>query len=390
MASIRERVHARGNTTYQLQYRYNGKQPSIEFDDRADAVKWKAIFEKRGPAMALEMLRAESADATCPGIKQAGADYIETRTKAGVGSRQRYERFMRNDIEPFFTPTLPVDSVTPEMVAKWINHLAAKGNSAKTIANKHGYLCGMFKWLAKKGTVSTNPCVETELPDIHQAEMTFLEADEFAALHREIPAEWQVFVRFLVTSGVRWGEATALRVGDVSRKAGTVRIRQAWKYTGGKRILGPPKTKKSKRTINIDRGLLDALPLTGRAYGDWLFTNAHGDPVQISTFYKTVWVPTLARLAADPEDPLRGKSPRIHDLRHTCASWMISKRVSLPVIQAALGHESITTTVDRYGHLDRQAGEAAAAAIGEILTEHLHAIPVPAAQVVALRSKAVA
>lgn len=30
MASIRERVHARGNTTYQLQYRHNGKQPSIE------------------------------------------------------------------------------------------------------------------------------------------------------------------------------------------------------------------------------------------------------------------------------------------------------------------------------------------------------------------------
>lgn len=112
--------------------------------------------------------------------------------------------------------------------------------------------------------------------------------------------------------------------------------------------------------------------------------------MQISTFYKSVWVPTLARLAADPEDPLRGKAPRIHDLRHTCASWMISKRVWLPVIQAALGHESITTTVDRYGHLDRQAGEAAAAAIGEMIAEHLPAIPVPTAQVVPLRSKAVA
>lgn len=218
-------------------------------------MRWRKIFETRGPAMALELLRAETSDSTCPGIKQAGADYIESRTKAGVGSRQRYERFMRNDIEPFFTPTLPVDSITPEMVEKWINHLAAKGNGAKTVANKHGFLCGMMKWLCKRGLIDKNPCVETELPEIDQAEMTFLKADEFAALHREIPTEWQVFVRFLVTSGVRWGEATALRVGDVSRRAGTVRIRQAWKYTSGKRILGPPKTKKSKRTINISIAL---------------------------------------------------------------------------------------------------------------------------------------
>ncbi|MGW4123605.1 tyrosine-type recombinase/integrase [Nocardia sp. NPDC004711] len=385
MASIRTRTDSRGNTTHQLQYRHNGKQPSIEFTDYSDAVRWRTIFNERGPAMALEMLRAEDRDSTCPALEQAGADYITSRTKIGVGSRQRYERFMRNDIETFFTPDLPVDAITAEMVSKWINHLAAKGNSAKTIANKHGFLCGLMKWLCKKGLIATNPCGESELPEIDQAEMCFLEADEFAALHNAIPREWQLLVRFLVASGMRWGEATALRVGDVSRAKGTVRIRQAWKYTGGKRVLGPPKTKKSKRTINVDRGLLDALPLTGRAYSDWLFTNSQGGPVQISSFYKSVWVPTLELLANDPADPLRGKSPRIHDLRHTCASWMIVARIPLPVIQAHLGHESITTTVDRYGHLDRDAGQAAAEAIGALLNAHVPAIPTAPARVVALR-----
>jgi integrase len=43
------------------------------------------------------------------------------------------------------------------------------------------------------------------------------------------------------------------------------------------------------------------------------------------------------------------KSPRVHDLRHTCASWMIAAGVPLPIIQQHLGHESIQTTIGVYG-----------------------------------------
>ena len=59
------------------------------------------------------------------------------------------------------------------------------------------------------------------------------------------------------------------------------------------------------------------------------------------------------------------KSPRVHDLRHTCASWMIAAGVPLPIIQQHLGHESIQTTIGVYGHLDRRS---AADAIGSALS----------------------
>jgi len=52
--------------------------------------------------------------------------------------------------------------------------------------------------------------------------------------------------------------------------------------------------------------------------------------------------------------------PRIHDLRHTHVSWLIAAGVTPAVIQARLGHESITTTIDRYGHLFPDAQQAAA------------------------------
>jgi integrase len=57
---------------------------------------------------------------------------------------------------------------------------------------------------------------------------------------------------------------------------------------------------------------------------------------------------------------LRGRRPRIHDLRHTCASWLIQAGIPLPVIQQHLGHESIEITVGTYGHLDRRSAQAAA------------------------------
>jgi integrase len=67
------------------------------------------------------------------------------------------------------------------------------------------------------------------------------------------------------------------------------------------------------------------------------------------------------------------KRPRIHDLRHTYASYMAG-RVSLPVLQRLLGHESITTTVDTYGHAMPADMAAAVAGIEEALAGALPAI----------------
>ena len=58
-----------------------------------------------------------------------------------------------------------------------------------------------------------------------------------------------------------------------------------------------------------------------------------------------------------------GKRPRIHDLRHTFASWAIRANVPLPVLQRQLGHESIQTTVDRYGHLAASDFDSLAAGV---------------------------
>ena len=91
---------------------------------------------------------------------------------------------------------------------------------------------------------------------------------------------WRPLVEFLVASGARWGEVTALRPIDVDRATGTVRITRAWKPIAGGYELGPPKTRKSIRTMNVPATVLDKLDYSG----DFLFTTRAGRPVAAMDF----------------------------------------------------------------------------------------------------------
>jgi integrase len=188
--------------------------------------------------------------------------------------------------------------------------------------------------------------------------MVFLSREDFNRILAEIPERWKPFTRFLVVSGARFGEASALRPSDVDRDHNTVRIRRAFKrtYAKGGYELGPTKTRKSNRDISVDSTVLNALDYTQ----EWLFTTRSGDPVRVSNFRANVWWPAVARAKVAPR-------PRVHDLRHTCASWLIQSGQPLPVIQQHLGHESIEVTVGVYGHLDRRSADAAASVLAGIL-----------------------
>ena len=86
-----------------------------------------------------------------------------------------------------------------------------------------------------------------------------------------------------------------------------------------------------------------------------MFTADRGGVVHDGNFRWRIWSKAV-------EDAKLGKKPRIHDLRHSHASWLIAAGVPLPVIQRRMGHESIQTTVDVYGHLAPDALEIAARA----------------------------
>jgi len=166
---------------------------------------------------------------------------------------------------------------------------------------------------------------------------------------------------------MRWGEATALQVQDL-RLGGpgpTVNVQRAWKRSprGAQSsfFLGPPKTRKARRLVALAPTQVDlARRLTqGVSPEAFLFRTPTGKAWRHSNFYNRKWIPAVAA-AMETGLPPR---PRIHDLRHSHVAWLVAANIPLPAIQARLGHESIQTTIDRYGHLVRSLDSDISAAV---------------------------
>lgn len=352
MASIRVRQRKDGSTYTSVLYVLNGKQTSSSFNDHQEAIDFQTLANKTSPAKAVEVWTAARPAADGFTVASWCSHHANHLTGVNDATRIRYRRYVANDIAPSAIGPLPLAALTNHDVAKWLNGLTG---AAKTAANKHGFLAGALNAAVRARHIGSNPCEGNRLRRDEPAEMVFLTREEFALLHSCFGAHWQPLVEFLVASGARFGEATALKPGDVDLAEGTVRIQRAWRYVPKEGYqLGPPKTKRSIRTIDVPASVLSNLDLSG----SWVFTNSGrgwrggpDDPVRAQNFHSNAWVPALD----SAKDKGLAKRPRIHDLRHTNASWLIQGGVPLTVVQRHLGHESIQTTSDRYGHLDRKA-----------------------------------
>ncbi|AXH47071.1 tyrosine integrase [Mycobacterium phage Asayake] len=353
MASLRTSSRKDGSTYTSVLYRLNGKQTSTSFDDPVQAVEFKRMVDQLGAAKALEVIETTDAAARHYTLSEWLRHYLDHKTGVEKSTIYDYEKVVAKDIDPVLGP-IPLAALTGDDIAKWVQALADRGLKGKTISNKHGFLSSALNAAVRAGRIPGNPAAGARLPRTEKAEMVFLTREQYAKLHDNITLPWQPLVEFLVASGARWGEVVALRPSDVNRDASTVRISRASKrtYAQGSYSVGAPKTNKSRRTINVDASVLDKLDYTR----EYLFTNTVGNPVRHNNFHANVWQPALKRAGLDVK-------PRVHDLRHTCASWLIAAGLPLLAVRDHLGHESIKITVDTYGHLDRTNGQAVAAAI---------------------------
>jgi integrase len=294
-----------------------------------------------------------------PGQRKRYLDQLRILTEVSVAGRGgQYLPFARN-----------VTQVHEADIKAW---LIGWNRSLKTKANYHGLLFGVFNHALEQGFVTVNPCQRTAPKRSRirqsQADLRFLTEAEFAQVADAARANSDMLT-VTVGTGMRFGEVTALWAADVDLRHRTLRINKAWKRDGedneqdtpswlkrGLRPkhkmrghhLGNPKTPRSRRTIEVSDELVTILrsQIAGKAADDFVFTTPTGRPLHNADYYERVWHPLMAGLSA------RGVPPfRFHDLRHTHVAWLVAGGVPLPHIQARLGHESITTTIDTYGHL---------------------------------------
>lgn len=383
MASIERRERSDGTLAYRVVWRDpdTKKKDSLTFTDEGEADRAKKLLNANGQRLTDATKAMEAIRKKVPTITEVIDDYIEHLTGITSRTRKDYRGYLRNHITPHIGATFIDADNLDKVAARWVNDRwdEGEGMGGKTLRNVHAFLSAAIGSAVPKHRPD-NPFHGMRLPEYTREEMVFLTKGEFSYLIAKTPAYYRTAIKFLVSTGVRWGEFAALTVGDLDLMGDvpTVRVFKAVKRGDVGTYIGTTKTSRGRRTISLPASLVPELSgLTfGKATDDPLFTGPKGAMLRENNFRDRVWrVAVQAANAERSEDgvfiprALRlNKHPRIHDLRHSHASWLIAAGIDLPTIQRRLGHESIKTTVDLYGHLDPGQLKAAADATDEALT----------------------
>jgi integrase len=175
-----------------------------------------------------------------------------------------------------------------------------------------------------------------------------------------------------VTTGLRQGELLGRKWEDLDLEDGVVRVRRTLARHKGRLVLGEPKTKRSRRTVQLTEAAVQVLKehlsrqrqqmeRLGDRYEDQglVFATQKGTLVNPTNLRKRSFEPLLKKAGLP--------SIRFHDLRHTCATLLLSRNVNPKIVFEMLGHATIAITLDTYSHVLPTMQKGAARAFEDTL-----------------------
>jgi integrase len=390
VASIEQR-QTKSGPRWRVVWYEDGKKQQLTLADVNEAVRFRKQVEGQphGDAWPPGWQKPQKAAPPVRSGKLTFGQWAETAISRRTRANDRTKDDYRRDLRRHFADLLnrPLDEIDADDVVEWLEdrqETVFKGRpiSGKTIRNLYGFASSLYAdaMAEHPPLVKRNPFGGRlgDIAAVRVEEMVFLTPEEFATVLRLVRPEYRRLIQLLAGTGLRFGEATALHVRDVELLANrkTLTVSKAWKRTGSATWeIGEPKTRRSRRTLSLSQELVELLtPIwAGRRGEELLFPGSDGGRLPHIEVYKRGWAPAVARarvcdthyapqrngrnlppLMPEPCDcaGVLTKTPRIHDLRHSHASWLIAEGVPLAAISRRLGHSSITITNDRYGHMD--------------------------------------
>jgi integrase len=229
-----------------------------------------------------------------------------------------------------------------------------------------GYRSRMIEW---------NIMEAISAPTFEPREMRTFTADQGAAfLEHTTVSSQAVLLQLLLMTGLRVGEATALRWQDIDHTHRQLHVHNTLRRLNKTWSLGPPKTKASRRTIELSSYIVATLqqhrleqarrretwPPVALEWQTLVFTDAQGLPLGKATVSKEV-----RRVCREARVPI----VRTHDLRHTCATLLIGTGMNPKVVQEMLGHSNVSITLSLYAHVMPGMHRAAADLMQQLLVD---------------------
>jgi integrase len=251
---------------------------------------------------------------------------------------------MRVHVLPHFGGAADASAITAEAVELFVAELFTR-RASSTVRRALITLRQAYDWATVRNLVSANPCEGVKSPPVTYKEILIFTPDEVAALADAARPRWVGDMILLAyRTGMRRGEVYGLQWGDIDFERRTLRIQRGVSaYAPGQRFVRKPKTKSSRRLILLDCTAAAMLKLRRDqgASSPWVFPARDGGPK--CPFYLTRHMRDTTTLA--------GISHRgFHTLRHSHATWLLSRGIPIQAVSERLGHTKVTTTLAFYAH----------------------------------------
>jgi integrase len=236
----------------------------------------------------------------------------------------------------------PVADIDVLGIETWIATMGSKGAGATTVLRAVGVLSGILSDAVKSRRLHSNPCKGVDnLPRKIGKRHVYLSADDVARLAQE-SGPHRALVLTLAYTGIRWGEAVALRVADVEFLRRRLTVHANAVQLGVDHAVGATKGK-AVRSVPVPAFVLDELSVKcqGKAPGDLVFGVDGFLPRPKSD--GGWFAGAVKRAGVQPITP--------HDLRHTCASLAVSAGANVLAVARMLGHKDPSVTLRVYADL---------------------------------------
>lgn len=256
---------------------------------------------------------------------------------------------IKSKILPFFKG-LYLTEITPAKILEWQNSMSEY--SYKYRKNLHAHLASIYNYAEKYYDIK-NIMKKVDRPRNLEAkkEMLFWTPEEFSKFIEKVDRpQYNSLFRFLYFTGCRRGEALAITWNDIDLEAGKVKINKNIAYKVGINNkpyqITTPKNVGSNRTVVIPTFFCEQL----KEYRSWQkehctstdFVFGDADPLPPTS---------IERIMTSAAKEANIKRIRVHDLRHSCASLLIHKGVSIVAVSRHLGHSTVEQTLNTYSHM---------------------------------------
>jgi integrase len=244
--------------------------------------------------------------------------------------------------------------------------------SDSTIRNTYAVLRQALDGAVRDGMLAQNPAALVKRPGVERREAAHLDAEAVSAvLQAALGLRYYPVLVLIATTGLRRGEALALRWPDLDPDNGLLIVRGTLGRVGGKLDISTPKTERARRQMPLTPAVVSMLKAHRKQQleerlaaanvwtdRDLVFATELGTPVEPRNILRTIEIAS-AKAGLNAVD--------VHTLRHSAATAWLESGVHIRQVSDLLGHSSVAITGDIYGHGSSDGARAAVLALGSRL-----------------------